>query len=125
MSSGTEKLSEAQWTANGPLLAYTLPDFCGQFRKVRKHSGVDLDMQHLGNDLRPAVNKVIPSVGDSEVAGSLLALGLAHEVKFAAIVQFPYDTVSRKDGVVRQRRAGRVLAHTGRIYDYAGRWHPG
>ena len=44
-------------------------------------------------------NEVVPTVGNSETAGGLLGLGLAHEIQFAAIVQFPDDTVWGKEGV--------------------------
>ena len=50
-------------------------------------------------DLRPTMHEVVPTVGNSETAGGPLGLGLAHEIQFAAIVQFPDDTMMGKRSV--------------------------
>ena len=66
---------------------------------MRKQRRIDLHVQHMGDDLRPTMHEVVPAVGNSEIAGGRLCLGLAHEIQFAAIVQFPDDTMMWKRSV--------------------------
>ena len=63
---------------------------------MRKQRRIDLQVQHVGDDLRPTMHEVVLAVGDCEVAGGLLGLRPAHETQFAAIVQLPDDTVGGK-----------------------------
>ncbi len=66
---------------------------------MRKQRRIDLHVQHVGDALRPTMHEVVPAVGNSEIAGGRLGLGQAHEIQFAAIVQFPDDTMLGKRSV--------------------------
>ena len=66
---------------------------------MREQKRIDFHLQNMGNDLRPTMSEVVPTVGNSETAGGLLGLSLAHDIQFAAIVQFPDDTMMGKRSV--------------------------
>src|ERR1700694_5430725 len=70
-------------------------------------------MENLGDDLRPAVDEVDPAVLDLQTCPVPLRTRLVEEHEVPAIVEVPGDFVARGPHVVRERRAGRVLAETG------------
>ena len=66
---------------------------------MREQKRIDFHVQNMGNDLRPAMQEVVPTVENCKIAGGPLGLGLAHDIQFAAIVQFPDDTMMGKRSV--------------------------
>src|SRR2546430_9079333 len=58
---------------------------------------IQTNIQHFCDHLRPAVQKVHPSIFDCQVSLLALRQSLMQEVKFAAIVQLPGDTVQREE----------------------------
>src|SRR5689334_1886875 len=88
----------------------------GHLREYRPR-GRDRYVEHLANDLCPAMEEIDPAVLDRELPQFFLAPRLVEENEFAAIVQIPRDATIRKDAGVGDWRARRIFAEPGRIDD--------
>ena len=75
----------------------------------RKAGGRNIDIEHLRDDRRPAVDEVDPTIHDQQRLARLRRPRLFEEYKVSAIVEFPRDAVSWEDCGVREGRSRAVL----------------
>src|ERR671916_819556 len=76
-----------------------------------------LDVEDLGYHLAPAVEEVRPAVLNPKIAGTLLATSLAEEIQLPPVIELPDGAPLREARIVRDRRAGYILAHPGGVHD--------
>src|SRR5262245_7232039 len=63
--------------------------------------GGQVEVQHLRDDLGPAVDEIQPAIFDLEAAALCLGLRLVQEIQFATVVKFPGDCVHRELAIPR------------------------
>ena len=62
-----------------------------------EQADADIDMQHLRDNLRPAVQEIDPAVFNVELAGGLLRARMLEEDEVATIVELPHQSTFRKE----------------------------
>jgi hypothetical protein len=63
----------------------------------------NIAVEYVGNDARPAVQKINPAVLDAQFPGSLLGTSLIEEDEVAPVIEFPNDRAFGKNRRIGQR----------------------
>ncbi len=76
------------------------------------------EMKDFGDMIGPGEDEVVPAIMDLQMKALRLCPGLMQEVEFASVVEFPDDSVARKESRVGDGRAGTIFTHACRVDDY-------
>src|SRR5271170_5253888 len=84
----------------------------------RRAGGRNIDVEHLCDDARPAVDEVDPTILDAQRLARPRRLRLFEEYEVSAIVEFPRYPFAREDCGVREGRSRAIFAKPGRVHNH-------